>query len=138
MSAFSRLDDQRTNGILAARRLGATGSVVFADSNVRAIALADLNAKAIGLTNYQTFASHSVSELPDSSFDAVLANPPYYAQGSIIRLFVERSRALLRSGGILNLVTKQVDVAMPIIQEHFPEPEMIENRGYVIFRVTKP
>jgi 16S rRNA (guanine1207-N2)-methyltransferase len=127
-----------TNGILAARKVGPSGSVVFADSNVRAIALAELNATTIGVLNYEALLSHTVTELPDASFDAVLANPPYYAQGTIIRLFVERSRSLLRPGGVLYLVTKQVDATWPMVKEFFPEPEMYENRGYVIFRATKP
>jgi 16S rRNA G1207 methylase RsmC len=126
-----------TNGILAARKVGPAGFVAFADSNVRAIALADLNAKAIGVANYQTLATHTLTDWPDASFDVVLANPPYYSHGSIIRLFIERSKALLRPGGVLYLVTKHVDTAWPIIQEHFVEPEMYENRGYVIFRVVK-
>jgi hypothetical protein len=33
-------------------------------------------------------------------------------------------------------VTKQVDLTWAIVQEHFPEPELFECRGYVIFRVT--
>ncbi|MBI2807337.1 MAG: methyltransferase [Planctomycetes bacterium] len=126
-----------TNGILAARRIGPTGSVVFADSNVRAIALAELNARAIGVPNFETLVSHTLTELAPASFDAVLANPPYYAQGAIIRLFIERSQMLLRPGGTLYLVTKRVDTTWPTIQEFFPEPEMYENRGYVIFRSTK-
>ena len=127
-----------TNGVLAARQLGPTGFVAFADSNVRAIALAEMNAKSIGLTNYQTLASHTLAEWPEASFDVVLANPPYYAQGSIIRLFVERSKSLLKVGGVLYLVTKQVDATWSIIQEHFAEPELFENRGYVVFRAIKP
>lgn len=126
-----------TNGVLAARRIEPAGFVAFADSNVRAVAVAEINAKALGLTSYQTLASHTLAELPDGSFDAVLANPPYYAQGSIIHLFIDRSKALLRPGGVLYLVTKQVDTAWPMIQEHFAEPEMFENRGYMIFRATK-
>lgn len=126
-----------TNGILAARRVGPAGFVAFADSNVRAIALAELNAQAIGLTSYQTVATHTLTELPAESFDVVLANPPYYAQGSILRHFVERSKALLRTGGALYLVTKQVDAVWPVVHEHFPEPEMFKNRGYVIFRALR-
>ena len=123
-----------TNGILAARKVGPAGFVAFADSNVRAIALTELNAKAIGVTNYQAVATHTLTDWPDASFDVVLANPPYYAHGSIVRLFVERSKALLKPDGILYLVTKQVDLVWPVVQEHFAEPELFENRGYVIFR----
>ena len=126
-----------TIGILAARQLGPTGAVVFADSNVRAIALAELNAQSLGVTNYQAVATHTLTEWPDASFDVVLANPPYYAQGSIIGLFIERSKALLRPDGHFYLVTKQVDTALEIMREYFPQPEMFENRGYVIFRASK-
>ncbi|MBI1830612.1 MAG: methyltransferase [Planctomycetes bacterium] len=123
-----------TNGILAARQIGPTGFVAFADSNVRAVTLAELNAKAIGVPNFQAVVTHTLTDWPDASFDVILANPPYYAQGTIVRLFVERAKALLRPGGVLYLVTKQLDAAYPIVAEHFPEPELFENRGYVIFR----
>lgn len=127
-----------TNGILAARKVGPTGFVAFADSNARAIALAELNAKSIGLTSFEARASHTLTEWPDASFDVVLANPPYYAHGSIMRLFIERGKALLKAGGLFYLVTKQVDAAWAVMQEHFLEPELFENRGYVIFRISKP
>lgn len=126
-----------TNGILAARAIGPTGFVAFVDSNVRAVQLAEINARAIGVASFQTLASHTLAELGESSFDVVLANPPYYAQGSIIHHFIVRSKALLRTGGTLYLVTKQVDAAWPMFQEHFGEPELFENRGYMIFRATK-
>jgi 16S rRNA G1207 methylase RsmC len=126
-----------TNGILAARQLGPGGHVTFADSNLRAIALAELNAKALGVAHFDTLASHTLTELPRASYDAVLANPPYYAQGTIMALFVERSQQALKRGGELYLVTKQVDAVWPIVNQHFPEPELYENRGYVIFRTKK-
>jgi 16S rRNA (guanine1207-N2)-methyltransferase len=124
-------------GVLAARRLGPEGFVAFADSNLRAIALAEINAKASGVPKFEAVASHTLTEWANASFDAVLANPPYYAQGSIIHHFVQRGKALLRPGGVLYLVTKQVDVTWPMLQEQFGEPEAFENRGYVIFRARK-
>jgi 16S rRNA (guanine1207-N2)-methyltransferase len=126
-----------TLGILAARQLGPTGFIAFADSNVRAVALAEQNARTIGVPAWEARATHTITEWPDASFDVVLANPPYYAQGAIIRLFIERARALLRPGGVLFLVTKQVDLTWPVVQEQFGEPELFECRGYVIFRVAK-
>jgi 16S rRNA G1207 methylase RsmC len=126
-----------TNGVLAARRVAPDGHVTFVDSNVRAIALAEINAKAIGVTHYQTIASHTLRELADAAFDVVLANPPYYAQGAILHHFIDRSQSVLKPGGVMYLVTKQVDIAWPMIQERFAEPELFENRGYVIFRATK-
>ena len=126
-----------TNGILAARQLGPDGFVAFADSNVRAVALAELNAKALGVPHFQALATHTLTDWPDESFDVILANPPYYAHGSIIALFLERGKALLRRGGSMFLVTKQVDTTWPLLQEHFQDPTLYENRGYVIFRTQK-
>src|SRR5581483_5244613 len=46
-----------TNGILAARRSGSEGEVVFVDSNLRALALAELNARANRVEHFQAVAS---------------------------------------------------------------------------------
>lgn len=127
-----------TNGILAARQIGPEGFILFADSNVRALQLADLNARSLGVANFQTLASHTLKEPEPASFDVVLANPPYYAQGAILQHFVARSQAILRPGGTLYLVTKMIDVAVAILEEHFPSPEIFENRRYIIFRASKP
>src|SRR5262249_4270430 len=75
-----------TNGIWAGQLSGPTGHVTFVDSNLRALALAELNARANGLTHMETVASSTVAGMPAASFDVALANPPYYAQASIAQL----------------------------------------------------
>src|SRR5262249_7361952 len=124
-------------GILAGLRSGAGGSVTFVDSNTRAIALAELNAKAAGLTNYKTVATARLDGLPESAFDVALANPPYYAQQSIARLFVEGGRRLLRPGGRLYLVTRQADLIEPILHEHFGRTKTTLRRDYAVFLARK-
>jgi 16S rRNA (guanine1207-N2)-methyltransferase len=127
-----------TNGIRAARRSGPSGEVVFVDSNVRALALAEHNARANGVTAFQTVASSRVDSVPAGEFDVALANPPYFAQTSIARLFVERSRALLRPGGRFYLVTKQPDQVGPIVAETFGPTEALPRRGYVELSARSP
>ena len=124
-------------GILAGLRAGESGSVTFVDSNTRAVALAELNAKAAGLTNYKTVAAARLDGLPESAFDVALANPPYYAQQSIARLFVEGARRLLRPGGRLYLVTRQADLIKPIVHEHFGRSEMRLRRDYAVYLAKK-
>jgi 16S rRNA (guanine1207-N2)-methyltransferase len=121
-----------TNGIFATRRSGPAGSVSFVDSNVRAVALAEHNARTNGVTNFQALATAQGEGLAAESFDVALANPPYYAQGSIARLFIERARVLLRPGGRIYLVTRQADQVGPILAEHFGAAEVVERRGYII------
>src|SRR5262245_9639988 len=124
-------------GILAGLRAGTDGSVTFVDSNTRAVALAELNAKAAGLTKFTTVAAARLEGLPEAAFDVALANPPYYAQQSIARLFVEGARRLLRPGGRLYLVTRQADLIEPIVHEHFARSEMTLRRDYAVYRAKK-
>jgi 16S rRNA (guanine1207-N2)-methyltransferase len=121
-----------TNGIFAAKRSGRAGRVVFVDSNVRAVALTELNARANEIDAFEAVASAQVDGFAEADFDVVLANPPYYAQGSIAGLFIERARALLRPRGRVFLVTKQPDVVGPMMAECFGRTDVVERRGYVI------
>jgi 16S rRNA (guanine1207-N2)-methyltransferase len=124
-------------GLAAAQKVGSTGFVAFVDSNVRAVALADLNARAEGITNYQAIATAKFEGLERGTFDVILTNPPYYASESIAQQFIEQSKSLLKPGGRLYLVTKQLDVIEPMVAEEFGEPELYESRGYIIILAIK-
>jgi 16S rRNA (guanine1207-N2)-methyltransferase len=121
-----------TNGVIAGLSTGPEGSVGFIDSNVRAVALAALNAQANGLTAFRAVASSDVSGLPEESFDVALANPPYYAQLSIAQLFIDRGAELLRPGGRFYLVTKQPDQVGPLAAETFGTTQVVLRRGYTV------
>jgi 16S rRNA (guanine1207-N2)-methyltransferase len=125
------------NGILAAQRTGPDGFIAFVDSNVRAVALAELNTRNLGVATFQAVASPNAMSLPDDSFDVVLANPPYYAQLSIARMFMERGKALLKAGGRFYLVTKMLEPVAEQMQEVFGEADVFERRGYFIFQAAK-
>ncbi len=126
-----------TNGILAARRSGPAGFTALADSNLRAVALAELNARTLGVPQFETIASATLRELPRGAFDVVLANPPYYAQLSIAQLFIERGRSALKPGGRLYLVTKQPEAMYAALSEALGEVEAVERRGYIVFRAVR-
>jgi 16S rRNA G1207 methylase RsmC len=130
-----------TNGVLAAQWSGPEGSTTFLDSNLRAVALAEHNARANGLTQFQTVAALVGGPVAGSGdpattglgmFDVVLANPPYFAQSAIAGLFIEQGRRLLRPGGRFYLVTKQAAVGQ-MVADAFGQAEGVERRGYVIF-----
>jgi 16S rRNA (guanine1207-N2)-methyltransferase len=127
-----------TNGVLAGRRGGPGGFTAFADSNLRALALAGHNARANDLTDFRVAAGTALECLPEGDFDVALANPPYFAQGQVARLFAERSRRLLRPGGRFYLVTRQPDVVGPLVAEVFGPAEAALRRGYVILCARAP
>jgi 16S rRNA (guanine1207-N2)-methyltransferase len=120
-----------TNGIIAAWRSGPAGQTTLIDSNLRAVALAEHNARSNNVQQFATIAT-SRAEGVEGPFDVVLANPPYYAQLSIARLFIERARALLRPGGRLYLVTKQANQVGPMVADAFGPARVVERRGYVV------
>lgn len=119
-------------GCLAAAQAGPKGGVVFIDSSLRAIALAELNAKANNTPNPRFLAATRLEGLAMNSFDVILANPPYYAKSEITRLFVEGTRDLLKPGGRYYIVTKMPTAVMPMIFETFGDCSVIENRGYSV------
>ncbi len=120
-----------TNGIFAAR--SGAGQVVFVDSNVRALALAELNARENGVSDFQTMAAATAEGIP-GKFDVILANPPYYAGLSIAELFIQRARDLLKPGGRFYVVSKQL--LEPLLEPHFAEFDDVTHRGYKIYRAT--
>ncbi len=121
-----------TNGIFAWQQCGPGGFVAFVDSNVRALALAEHNARANGVESFQTVASSRIEGLPERSFDVALANPPYFANSSIARLFVDRSRELLKPEGRFYMVTKQINEMAPLVEQVFGGVEAYVRRGYTI------
>ncbi|MCI0701911.1 MAG: class I SAM-dependent methyltransferase [Planctomycetia bacterium] len=119
-------------GCLAAAQAGPTGNVTFIDSSLRAIALAELNAKANNIPNTRFVTATRLQGLGPHEFDVILANPPYYAKADITRLFVEGSRELLKPSGRYYMVTKMPTAVMPLIFETFDDCSVIENRGYSV------
>jgi 16S rRNA (guanine1207-N2)-methyltransferase len=126
-----------TNGILTGRRAGPSSFVAFADSNVRALAVAEINARALGIENFRVYPTATLEGLENDTFDVVLANPPYYAQMTIARLFAQRGREMLKPGGRFYLVSKQIDAVYPILEEIFGTCDVGELRGYYIFEASK-
>jgi 16S rRNA (guanine1207-N2)-methyltransferase len=122
-----------TNGAFAARRSGPSGSTTFVDSHLRAVALAEYNARANGVESFEVVASSRVEGPPQGTFDVALANPPYLAQSAVAGLFVVRSQALLRPGGRFYLVTKQPHEVAPMVADVFGEAEAVPRGGYTIF-----
>jgi 16S rRNA G1207 methylase RsmC len=121
-----------TNGVICGLRGGSKSHVTFVDSNCRATVLADLNATENGVINYDIRTCHRLVDLPECSFDVVLANPPYFANLSIAERFITESRPLMKQGGRFYLVTKQPGQLADMVLDTFGPTEAVERRGYII------
>ena len=123
-------------GCLASPMAGPTGSVLFVDSNARALKLTEINAAANGVKNYKLLLSADLLDVPVGEFDVVLANPPYYANSEVGRMFITTAREVLRPGGRFYFVTKMPVRTIPEIVDLFGTVESVENRGYTVVIAT--
>jgi 16S rRNA (guanine1207-N2)-methyltransferase len=124
-----------TNGVFASQRAGEHGHITFVDSNARACALAEVNARANGVPRFDVFATATVEGPPPDSYDVAIANPPYFANSAIAQLFIRRAKELLTPQGKFFVVTRQPQELGDALLETFGEGEMVENRGYTILCV---
>jgi 16S rRNA (guanine1207-N2)-methyltransferase len=123
-----------TVGVIAGLR---GGKVTFVDSNVRATALAEINARKNGLTDFEVVGDSGLQNFSGGQFDVSLANPPYYAQQGIARLFIEAALRFLKTGGRMYLVTKQPDVVGPMMHDAFDASTTCERRDYTVLMARK-
>jgi 16S rRNA (guanine1207-N2)-methyltransferase len=126
-----------TVGVLAGLAAGETGHVTLTDSNVRACALAEHNCQTNGVKNYRVVSSYTQDEIADSSFDVVLANPPYYANSEIARRFIASGFRTLKPGGKFVLVTKVPGDVVPEVFNVFGDCGTVEHRAYTVAVATK-
>jgi len=122
-----------TNGVFASQKAGANGYIAFVDSNVRACALTELNARNTGVPSFEVFATSRVEGPQADSFDVVLANPPYFAQSAIAHLFIRRAKELMTPQGRFYVVTRQPQELAEVLTQVFGEAEVVEHRGYAVF-----
>jgi len=121
-----------TVGCLASQQCGPRGFVTFIDSNARAVRLSELNAQANKVTNAEFILNADMSVLKQGEYDVVLANPPYYANSEVARMFITTARELLRPGGRFYFVTRMPVQTIPEIVDYFGEVESVENRGFTV------
>ncbi|MCU0702371.1 MAG: methyltransferase [Fimbriiglobus sp.] len=123
-------------GCLAWPRVAPNGRVTFVDSSARAVKLAELNAAANGVAGAEFVLTANMTDLPVGGFDVVLANPPYFANSEVGRLFIHTAREVLRPGGRFYFVTKMPVQTIPEIVDIFGGVESVENRGYTLVMAT--
>lgn len=124
-------------GITAAMRSGPTSHLTLADSNARAVAVSRLNAEKHNVPNTNTVLTADFAELPAGKFDLVLANPPYFAHGTIAELFTRAAHRLLKRSGRMYLVTRQVEEVAELIEQLFVPPLILTRRDYAVLVATR-
>jgi 16S rRNA G1207 methylase RsmC len=121
-------------GIAAALR-GDDVQVHAIDSNPRAIEAAAWSAERNAVASRITTALDcDGSSVAPGNFDFVLANPPYYSNFRLARLFLDIALKALRPGGELLIVTKSPDWYLTALGDQFRPSEILASGGYSVIR----
>lgn len=116
------------------------GRVTLVDSNARAVALAERNCAANGLTKATALLRADLEELGEAPFDLALANPPYFANYRIARAFAATAFARLKQGGRLWMVAKNLEAHQKVVVEAgFEKVEATRaESGHALIRAIRP
>ncbi|MDZ4849520.1 MAG: methyltransferase [Pirellulaceae bacterium] len=114
-----------------------SAKIVAFDSNARAVWCAKQGAVLNGFENVDVGLNCTGEYGMANQFDMALANPPYFADFRIARLFIDAAKRSLRPGGRLVVVTKQPKWYEENMPELFNDVEVFESRRYHIASGTK-
>lgn len=119
-------------GILAAKLIG-QGNVTMCDISESAVKQAKINAELNGVPDIDIKISDGFSEIADNEFTLILSNPPYHADFSVPKHFIEVGFKKLAVGGKMVMVTKRLDWYKNKLTSIFGGVRVREIDGYYVF-----
>ena len=123
-------------GIAAAKVLGEE-NVWMTDVDPAAVRCAAENAKRNGVENVHLCCGDALDAVDASGFDWILSNPPYHADFSVAKKFIEKSFNRLKLGGKLVMVVKRELWYRNKLTAIFGGVRMQEIGGYFVFTAEK-
>lgn len=119
-------------GILAAKLIGQE-NVTMCDISESAVKQAKINAELNGVPDIDIKISDGFSEIADNDFTLILSNPPYHADFSVPKHFIEVGFKKLAVGGKMVMVTKRFDWYKNKLTSVFGGVRVREIDGYYVF-----
>ncbi|MCL2840448.1 MAG: methyltransferase [Defluviitaleaceae bacterium] len=123
-------------GIYAAKVIGEE-NVVMSDISKKCIELSQKNALNNHVGNIKIIQSDGFKDLYDKDFTFILSNPPYHADFSIAKHFIEKGFNRLQVGGTMVMVTKRKDWYKNKLQAIFGGVKVREVDSYFVFLAEK-
>lgn len=119
-------------GILAAKLIGQE-NVTMCDISESAVKQAKINAELNGVPDIDIKISDGFSNILDNDFTLILSNPPYHADFSVPKHFIEVGFKKLAVGGKMVMVTKRLDWYKNKLTSVFGGVMVREIDGYYVF-----
>ena len=123
-------------GIYAAKIIGSY-NVNMTDIDAMAVKLAKENAELNGVSKINTVQGDAYDSIEDNDFSAILVNPPYHADFSIPKRFIEKGFNRLRIGGKIYMVTKRKKWYKNKLISIFGGVKIHQVDGYYVFEAQK-
>ena len=112
-------------------------NVVMSDIDEKAVEFAKQNAELNGVGGIQIFQSDGFKDLTMSGFTHIFSNPPYHADFSIPKHFIEKGFNRLKLGGTMHMVTKRIDWYKNKLTAIFGGVKILQQDGYYVFQAQK-
>lgn len=123
-------------GIAAARILGAD-AVWMTDIDPDAVHCARRNAMQNGVQDVHIVCGDALDAVDAAGFDWILSNPPYHADFSVAKKFIEKGFNRLKIGGKLVMVVKRELWYRNKLTAIFGGVKMEQIDGYYVFTAEK-
>ncbi len=123
-------------GIHIAKLIGEE-KVIMSDISEEALALTNANLELNGLNSVRVIKSNGFKEIPDNDFTLILSNPPYHADFSVAKAFIEDGYKRLVANGKLIMVTKRFLWYRNKLTSVFGGVKVFEQDGYYVFIAEK-
>ena len=123
-------------GIYAAKLINPQ-NIVMSDNNKSCIELSKKNACANDINCIKIIQSDGFNNITDTDFTIILSNPPYHADFSVPKHFIEKGFNRLKIGGKMYMVTKRKDWYKNKLTAIFGGVRVYEIDGYYVFCAEK-
>lgn len=123
-------------GILAGKLIGEE-KVIMCDVSEQAIEYATMNLRMNNVPNIRIRLSDGFQNVEERDFTLILSNPPYHADFSVPKHFIEVGFRKLVIGGKLIMVTKRLDWYKNKLASVFGGVKVHEINGYYVFVAEK-
>lgn len=123
-------------GILAGKLIGQE-NIIMCDISESAVRQARINAELNEVSNIDIRLSDGFRNIPDNNFTLILSNPPYHADFSVPKHFIEAGFKKLVFGGKLIMVTKRLTWYKNKFISIFGGVKIHEINGYYVFIAEK-
>lgn len=123
-------------GILAGKLIGEQ-NVIMCDVSEQAIESAAMNLRLNNVPEISIRLSDGYKNVAETDFTLILSNPPYHADFSVPKHFIEVGFKKLVLGGKLVMVTKRLDWYKNKLTSVFGGVKVHEINGYYVFVAEK-